>query len=79
MFLIIFFVGGLLYVAGTVGFNFFRGKRGLELAPHPEFWKMIPGLIVDGFKFTKDSALRLCNRGGGGGGGTDGGGGYAKI
>jgi hypothetical protein len=68
-FLIIFFVGGALYVAGTVAFYYVReGKRGSELVPHKEFWKDLPFLVRDGavFLFTKIKGLVT---GGGGGSG----------
>jgi hypothetical protein len=68
-FLIIFFVGGAVYVAGTVAFYYVReGKRGAELVPHKEFWKDLPFLVRDGavFLFTKIKGLVT---GGGGGSG----------
>eukprot|EP00744_Colponema_vietnamica_P004341 GILI01006498.1.p1 GENE.GILI01006498.1~~GILI01006498.1.p1 ORF type:complete len:260 (+),score=62.48 GILI01006498.1:31-780(+) len=68
-FTIIFFVGGGLYVIGTVAWNYFKaGKRGKELAPHPEFWLMIPGLIKDGAIFSFQMVTKPCRKDGGGGG-----------
>lgn len=62
-FVIIFFVGGFVYVAATVGFNYFKlGKRGKELAPHPEFWLMIPGLIKDGAIFSFRLITTPCRK-----------------
>ena len=79
MFLIIFFVGGGLYVAGTVAFYYFKeGKRGAELIPHPEFWKDLPYLVKDGavFLFQK---IKGCVSGGGGGGGGSGQASYQQV
>ena len=67
VFVILFFVGAVLYVAGTVAFNYFKlGKRGKELAPHPEFWLLIPGLIKDGGIFTFQLITKPCRKDGGG-------------
>ena len=58
--MIIFFVGGAVYVAGTVAFYYVKeGKRGAELVPHKEFWKDLPFLCRDGavFLFTKIKGL----------------------
>lgn len=67
VFVIIFFVGAVLYVAGTVAFNYFKqGKRGKELAPHPEFWLLIPGLIKDGAMFSFQMITKPCRKDAGG-------------
>ena len=67
IFVILFFVGAVLYVAGTVAFNYFKlGKRGKELAPHPEFWLLIPGLIKDGAVFSFQMVTKPCRKDSGG-------------
>ena len=67
VFVILFFVGAFLYVAGTVAFNYFKqGKRGKELAPHPEFWLLIPGLIKDGAVFSFQMVTKPCRKDSGG-------------
>jgi hypothetical protein len=71
-FVVIFFVGGALYVAGAVGWNFKNGKRGKELAPHPEFWLGLPGLCKDGVLFVVNKVKSLAGKG-------DGGAGYASV
>jgi hypothetical protein len=62
-FVVVVFVGGFLYVVGTVLYNKFKlGKTGKELAPHPEFWLSLPGLIKDGFIFTFTKIRGICKR-----------------
>jgi len=65
VFLILFFVGLFLYAAAAVGFNYYKGMRGKDLAPHPDFWKSLPSLFLDGVKFTAAKALALCGKGDG--------------
>ena len=66
-FLIIFFVGGFVYVAGTVAFYYVKeGKRGAELVPHKEFWKDLPLLCKDGAVFLVTKIKGLVSGGGGG-------------
>jgi hypothetical protein len=51
VFLIVFFVLLSVYILGGVLMNYRAGKQGIELLPNLEFWRGIPSLIVDGFKF----------------------------
>ncbi len=62
-FVIIVFVGAFLYVVLTVLYNRFRlGKSGKELAPHPEFWLSLPGLVKDGHIFVFRKLRGLCKK-----------------
>jgi hypothetical protein len=65
VFMILFFVGLLVYALATVGFNYYKGSRGADLAPHPDFWKSLPYLFLDGVKFTWAKLLALCGKGDG--------------
>jgi len=65
VYLILFFVGLFLYAAAAVGFNYYKGMRGKDLAPHPDFWKSLPSLFLDGVKFTAAKVLALCGKGDG--------------
>jgi hypothetical protein len=64
-YVIVVFVGGFVYVVVTVLFYYFRqGKRGLELLPHPDFWKEFAYCVKDGviFSVQKIRAL-ICKSG----------------
>jgi len=52
--LIIFFVLVFVYLAGGIGYNYFKNnaRTPQELFPHLEFWKTIPGLVQLGITFT---------------------------
>eukprot|EP01060_Flectonema_neradi_P037068 TRINITY_DN7363_c0_g2_i1.p1 TRINITY_DN7363_c0_g2~~TRINITY_DN7363_c0_g2_i1.p1 ORF type:complete len:294 (+),score=53.38 TRINITY_DN7363_c0_g2_i1:51-884(+) len=51
-FLLIFFLGGFVYLVSFMAYNYkFKELRGRELLPHQEFWKSIPGLCKDGAIF----------------------------
>jgi hypothetical protein len=63
--MILFFVGLLVYALAAVGFNYYKGSRGADLAPHPDFWKSLPYLFLDGVKFTWAKLLALCGKGDG--------------
>jgi len=58
IFLILFFSIAALYVIGFVIYNFAVVKvaPGIELIPHLEFWKSVPGLVQDGVTFTIQKA-----------------------
>lgn len=47
--LIIFFVALILYLLGGIIWNHVQGIRGIEMIPNIEFWRSLPGYIVDGF------------------------------
>lgn len=51
-FILLVLLGGASYVVGAVMWNLAHGKSGAGLAPHPEFWKDFPSLVMDGIKFT---------------------------
>eukprot|EP00659_Diplonema_papillatum_P015766 gene15766-24081_t len=53
VFLIIFFVGGFLYFAIGMAYNYrFKELRGTEMVPNVEQWKELPVLVKDGVVFT---------------------------
>uniref|UniRef100_A0A2C9LU25 Cation-dependent mannose-6-phosphate receptor n=1 Tax=Biomphalaria glabrata TaxID=6526 RepID=A0A2C9LU25_BIOGL len=59
--LIIFFVTLIVYVVGGAAFNYHRDQKvGKEMLPNYNFWSLVPGLILEGFKWF--SAL-ICQRG----------------
>lgn len=62
VFLIIFFVSAAVYliVGVIVKWKVMHVPVGVELIPNINFWREIPGLIADGFRFTRD---KTCNRG----------------
>jgi len=63
VFLIIFFIGGFLYVAIGVAYNYkFKGQTGVEMIPNLQFWKALPGLIKDGFTFTGQKFMGLFQK-----------------
>jgi len=58
--LIILFVSSALYlILGMTGRFCLVGARGLEVVPHLEFWRDLPDLVFDGFKFSRDI---ICER-----------------
>lgn len=63
VFLIIFFVGGFLYVVIGMAYNFqFKQLRGVEMVPNVDFWRGLPGLIKDGCVFTWSSFMSLFEK-----------------
>ncbi len=50
-FLAAIFASGFVYVTGTMIVRYATGKRGVDLAPHPLFWRDLPYLVRDGCKF----------------------------
>eukprot|EP00004_Rigifila_ramosa_P018408 TRINITY_DN4579_c0_g1_i1.p1 TRINITY_DN4579_c0_g1~~TRINITY_DN4579_c0_g1_i1.p1 ORF type:complete len:262 (-),score=67.00 TRINITY_DN4579_c0_g1_i1:141-881(-) len=66
VFLIIFFVGGFVYLAGGYLYkNKKEGAQGTEAIPNIDFWRELPGLVKDGCSFTLNKV-----RGGGSSGST---------
>jgi len=67
VFLILLTVVGVLYVVG--GCVFMRTRRGTtglkESCPNNQFWFALPGLVMDGMRYTKVKCLGLCGKGGG--------------
>eukprot|EP00163_Fabomonas_tropica_P010107 TRINITY_DN20129_c0_g1_i1.p1 TRINITY_DN20129_c0_g1~~TRINITY_DN20129_c0_g1_i1.p1 ORF type:complete len:233 (-),score=55.41 TRINITY_DN20129_c0_g1_i1:221-919(-) len=55
----VYLIGGTVYKAQR------QGQSGIEAVPNIDFWRNLPGLIKDGFRFT----FGLCGRGGGAQGG----------
>eukprot|EP01064_Diplonema_japonicum_P002912 TRINITY_DN11894_c0_g1_i1.p1 TRINITY_DN11894_c0_g1~~TRINITY_DN11894_c0_g1_i1.p1 ORF type:complete len:276 (+),score=40.09 TRINITY_DN11894_c0_g1_i1:61-888(+) len=63
-FLIIFFVGGFVYFAAGMTYNYMRKQlRGVEMVPNLGFWKDLPYLIKDGALFGVEKIKGLTNRG----------------
>ena len=53
VFLIIFFVGGFLYVAvGALVKHKRYNATGKDMMPNIDFWQDLPHLLKDGFRFT---------------------------
>merc|ERR1719272_3607 len=50
---LLFFLGGGAYFAVGGYMNHRKGEVGYDRIPHKEFWGALPGLIKDGFEFTK--------------------------
>ncbi|CUF20285.1 Hypothetical protein, putative [Bodo saltans] len=64
-YVIVVFVGGFVYVVITVLFYYFRqGKRGLELLPHPGFWKEFAYCVKDGVIFSVQKLRALICKSG---------------
>lgn len=68
MFLCIFFFLGFGLYFG-IGFAYLhrKGEVGYDRIIHKEFWSTIPGLITDGYQFTKEKVLEKINSSKGGG------------
>jgi hypothetical protein len=61
VFIIILLVLSAVYVIGTVSYNRFKENRtGLALLPHPTFWLLLCGLLMDGCRFTLSSIRARC-------------------
>eukprot|EP01112_Ceratiomyxa_fruticulosa_P014415 TRINITY_DN4125_c0_g2_i4.p1 TRINITY_DN4125_c0_g2~~TRINITY_DN4125_c0_g2_i4.p1 ORF type:complete len:251 (-),score=49.28 TRINITY_DN4125_c0_g2_i4:157-909(-) len=64
IFLIIFFVGAAVYlIVGSIVNWRVKHASGIEVIPNFELWRSIPGLMKDGFTFTKDKIMGLTGRG----------------
>eukprot|EP00026_Physarum_polycephalum_P015461 Phypoly_transcript_16153.p1 GENE.Phypoly_transcript_16153~~Phypoly_transcript_16153.p1 ORF type:complete len:254 (+),score=39.77 Phypoly_transcript_16153:88-849(+) len=65
IFLIIFFSAAVAYLIGGFIVNWkVRGASpGIEAIPQVELWRQVPGLVVDGFVFTKNKILAMTGRG----------------
>ena len=56
---IAFFVIGIVYFGGGFVFNMkVKNLEGRERIPHVDFWTGLPGLVKEGFRFTKSKATR---------------------
>ncbi len=49
--LIAFFCILGVYLLGGMAYNYRAGATGSELLPHLSFWKSLPSLVADGFRF----------------------------
>jgi len=66
IFLIIFFVGFFVYVlAGCIYKRTKMGTSGMEACPNIDFWRDLPALIRDGFRFTWAKLRGCCGAGDG--------------
>jgi hypothetical protein len=64
IFLIILVVLIPVYIAvGCIWKRTRMGAQGMEACPNIDFWKEVPGWILDGFKFTWRKLLGLCGKG----------------
>eukprot|EP00729_Bicosta_minor_P018418 gene18418-376_t len=63
---LLFFLGGGAYFAVGGYMNHRKGEVGYDRVPHKEFWGSLPGLIKDGFEFTKGKVMEKLGRGGDG-------------
>jgi len=62
IFLIVLFGGIILYFLGGVLFNKFQQqKEGIEVIPNVEFWKEVPGYLLDGVMFTKSKIMSIVS------------------
>ena len=51
------------YCIGGMVYNKYRhGTDGVEMIPHREFWKAMPGLAKDGILFTKGKLMVIYAR-----------------
>jgi len=58
VFLIILFSAAVLYlIAGVIVNKFHFQKEGIEIVPNIDFWKEVPGWIVDGVMLTKTKIM----------------------
>ena len=82
-FLLLFFLGAGLYLAGGAFFRYRQlDMRGVEVIPHLEFWRELPGLVADGVVFAASKASELAGQLSGGRfglGGDSGGGGVSRY
>ena len=63
VFLLIFFLGGALYVGIGMLYNFKRhNATGMDLVPNIGFWRELPGLMKDGVRFCYLSIKDRCGR-----------------
>jgi len=61
-FLIALFGGIILYLIGGVLYNKLKEqKEGIELIPNVEFWKEVPGYLVDGVMFSKSKIMSIVS------------------
>ena len=66
-FVITFTVCVLIYIGVGVGIRYHKfGLRGAEAIPNIEYWRELPGLVVDGVKFsathTKEGSVYVYER-----------------
>ena len=61
---LVFFLGGGAYFAIGGLLNHKKGEVGYDRVPQKEFWFGLPGLIKDGFEFTKGFVQSKISGGG---------------
>lgn len=67
-FLCLFFTGFGAYFVGGAAFRYKQlDMRGVEVVPHLEFWRELPGLVSDGAMFCVSKATELASGVAGGG------------
>jgi hypothetical protein len=64
VFLILFFVGLLVYALAAVGFNYYRGMRGAGLAPPPRLLE-VTAVPIPGRRQVHAGEAALCGKGDG--------------
>jgi len=62
--IILFIVISLVYISLGCWYNHrtYESPYGVESFPHLEYWKMVPGLVADGIKFSSQHATQVFNR-----------------
>jgi len=65
---VFFFVGFGLYFGIGATMLHRKGERGFDRVPQKEFWSSLPGLVTDGFSFSKNMVQSKIQGGGSGGG-----------
>jgi hypothetical protein len=65
--LLLLFLGGGLYFCGGAAFRYRQlDMRGLEVIPHLELWREVPGLVGDGIMFSIGKASEMLGSATGG-------------
>jgi len=63
-FIILFTFISLVYITVGCWYNHrtYESPYGVESFPHLEYWKMVPGLVMDGIKFSSKHANKIYSR-----------------
>eukprot|EP00035_Acanthoeca_spectabilis_P021266 m.437246 g.437246 ORF g.437246 m.437246 type:complete len:272 (+) comp18087_c0_seq1:91-906(+) len=60
---VVFFVAVFVYIGGGMAYNIkVKGMDKYEAVPNKEFWQSMPGLISDGFEFTKNNVKAFIEK-----------------
>ena len=63
VFLLIFFLGGALYVGVGMLYNYKRhNAQGWDMVPNIAFWRELPSLIKDGFRYVFLGLKDCCGK-----------------